>query len=295
MKNICIFIFNALIIKYMKKILWIASYPKSGNTYMRALLSSLFYTNSGEFNFDILQRIKQFDSNKYYQFVQKINQYDYSNLIDIKVVSKYWELAQKKFNEVGDDFIFKTHAANLMWKNYKYTDENRTLGVIYLVRDPRDIAVSYAHHFDQDIDTIINQMVRIDAITQNPGKTIGIPLSSWNVHIKSWEMLNVPKFFIRYEDLIKEPKKIFSDIVAFLKNDLKINFDISKQKFDAIIKNTKFKALKKMEKEEGFPEQIPTRTFFRKGIYEAGKELGDIRVNRIITSFENAMKKFNYI
>ena len=279
----------------MKKILWIASYPKSGNTYMRSLLSSLIYTKDGEFNFKLLKKIKQFDISENYQFVHKIDRHDYSNLDDIKVVSKYWEMAQKRINEAGESFIFKTHAANLMWKNYKYTDELRTLGVIYLIRDPRDVVVSYAHHFDKDIDTVINKMIRVDAITTNPRKTIGIPLSSWNFHIQSWEKLNVPKLFIRYEDLIREPNKVFSKVIEFLKNNLKINFAINKQKFNSIIKNTNFKSLKKMEMEGGFPEQISTRVFFRKGIYEAGKELNDARSYKIISNFNNLMKRFNYI
>ena len=279
----------------MQKILWIASYPKSGNTYMRSFLSSLIYTKDGRFNFNLLKKIKQFDISEQYQFVQKIDRHDYSNLNDIKVVSKYWEMAQKRINEVGDSFIFKTHAANLMWQNYKYTDESRTLGVIYLIRDPRDVAVSYAHHFDKDIDMVINNMIKADAQTTNPKKTIGIPLSSWDVHIQSWEMLNVPKLIIRYEDLIKKPEKIFLKIINFLKNNLKINFEINKQKFNSIIKNTNFKSLKKMEMEGGFPERISTRVFFRKGTYEAGKELNDARSNKIISNFNNVMKRFNYI
>ena len=255
----------------MKKILWVTSYPKSGNTYVRSLLSSLMYTKDGKFNFKLLKKIKQFDISEQYQFVQKIDRHDYSNLNDIKIVSKYWEMAQKRINEVGDSFIFKTHAANLMWQNYKYTDESRTLGVIYLIRDPRDVAVSYAHHFDKDIDMVINNMIKTDAQTTNPKKTIGIPLSSWDVHIQSWEMLNVPKLIIRYEDLIKKPEKIFSKIINFLKNNLKINFAINKQKFNSIIKNTNFKSLKKMEMEGGFPEQISTRVFLEKGLMKQEK------------------------
>ena len=88
----------------MQKILWIASYPKSGNTYMRSFLSSLIYTKDGRFNFNLLKKIKQFDIGEQYQFVQKIDRHDYSNLNDIKVVSKYWEIAQKRINEVGDSF-----------------------------------------------------------------------------------------------------------------------------------------------------------------------------------------------
>ena len=106
-----------------KKILWIASYPKSGNTFMRSLLSSLIYTDSGEFNFNLLKKVKQFDIHLYFKFIKMINEDDYRKLNDIKVASKYWKLAQKKFIEIDSNFIFKTHAANLMWEKFKYTDE----------------------------------------------------------------------------------------------------------------------------------------------------------------------------
>ena len=69
----------------MKKILWNASYPKSGNTYMRSLLSSIIYTKDGEFNFKLLKKIKQFDISEYYHFVYKIDRHDYFNLNDIKI------------------------------------------------------------------------------------------------------------------------------------------------------------------------------------------------------------------
>ena len=83
----------------MKKILLIASYPKNSNTYMRSLLSSLIFTKDGKFNFKLLEKIKQFDTNKQYHFAHKIDRHDHSNLNDIKVVSKYWKMAQKRINE----------------------------------------------------------------------------------------------------------------------------------------------------------------------------------------------------
>ena len=140
----------------MQKILWIASYPKSGNTFMRSLLSSLIYSDDGEFNFSLLKKIKQFDIQLYFEFVRMINEDDYRKLNDINIVSKYWELAQKKFFEIDNNYIFKTHAANLMYERFKYTDEERSIGLIYIVRDPRDIVISYANYINQGIDYMLN-------------------------------------------------------------------------------------------------------------------------------------------
>ena len=136
----------------MDKIIWIASYPKSGNTFLRFLISSLIYSDDGNFDFDIIKNIRQFDIYKYFSFVENLNYADSKNLDKLDIISKYWLEAQKKFFNVEKKFIFKTHSANLKVNGYNYTDENRTLGLIYIVRDPRDIVISYSHHTGTSID-----------------------------------------------------------------------------------------------------------------------------------------------
>ena len=131
---------------YMKKIVWVASYPKSGNTFLRFLISSLLYSEDGNFNFDIIKNIRQFDIDRYYKFIKNKKIDDYKKLDSIETISKYWQEAQKRAYSVENKYIFKTHAANLMYDKYKYTDEKLSLGLIYIVRDPRDIAVSYSHN-----------------------------------------------------------------------------------------------------------------------------------------------------
>ena len=95
-----------------KGILWIASYPKSGNTFLRFLISALLYSKDGNFKFDIIKNIKQFDINKYYRFIEKLNIEDYNNLNDLNIISKYWAEAQKRAIKFENKHIFKTHAAN---------------------------------------------------------------------------------------------------------------------------------------------------------------------------------------
>ena len=108
-------------------------------------------------------------------------------------------------------------------------------------------------------------------------------------------MLNVPKYIVRYEDLISNTKKIFSEIVNFLENDLKIDFAISEEKFNTIIQSTKFNRLKKMEQEGGFPESNKKNIFFRKGKHGDGKQLDKISSDKLILNFKEVMKKFKYL
>ena len=84
-------------------IIWIASYPKSGNTWLRSLLSSYLYTNDGTFNFDLLKKIQQFPSEPYFRFFLKDFQ-------DIKKVSNYWIAAQDRINLLNDGPIFMDQA-----------------------------------------------------------------------------------------------------------------------------------------------------------------------------------------
>ena len=200
----------------MNKILWIASYPKSGNTLMRAITSSLIYTEDGIFDFDLFKKISSLDTNPFYDFVKNLNLEDYNNLTNIKVSSKYWIKSQQKFKEKTSNFIFKTHAANLMLEGNKYTTSHTSFGVIYLIRDPKDIPLSYSYHQEKNIDNVLDDMISKSTTISNPKMNISVPLSSWDVHVKSWELLEVPKLIIKFEDLIGDTKKTIRIVSKFL-------------------------------------------------------------------------------
>ena len=142
-----------------KKIFWIASYPKSGNTWVRAIISSLFFSNDGNFNFNLLKNIAAFDLKSKYSFVKDLHINDYNNLGKIEILSKYRLLAQKNA-EVGGDFaFFKTHNARIKLKKNYYTNELTTCGFIYISRDPRDVVLSYSKHMNTDLDFTIDFLV----------------------------------------------------------------------------------------------------------------------------------------
>ena len=277
-----------------KKIIWIASYPKSGNTFLRFLIASLLHSKKGDFEFDIIKNIRQFDIDKYYKFIQKKNLKDYENLNSIKTISKYWKEAQKRSYGVENKNIFKTHAANLMFNNHKYTDEDRSLGLIYIIRDPRDIAISYSHHTGKNLDDIIKILMNQNAVLSNSKGKIKVPLSRWDIHVKSWSMLNIPKYFIRYEDLIQNTEKYFIEIANFLNKDLEINFELNEKKIKNIIKNTSFKNLKNKEAKHGFDESSK-KNFFREGKSNQWKNILNIdQQKKIKNTFTETMNRFDY-
>ena len=284
----------------MNKILWIASYPKSGNTLMRSLISSLIYSDDGHFSFPILENIKQLDIDYFYKFVQQLNNDDYKDLNKLDIISKYWEISQKKSYDVEKRFIFKTHAANLMINNFKYTDENRSLGLIYIVRDPRDVAVSYSYFNNAGLVKTIERLKNNRAVLVNSNNKIIVPLSSWDNHVKSWNMLNVPKYIIRYEDLILDKKKYLLEIIDFLENTLKIKLEISKEKLNNILDSTSFTKLQKTEKETGYyafsDKKNSDWQFFRKGTSNQWlSELSQLQIEDINNTFGDTMKKYKYL
>ena len=149
-----------------KKIFWISSYPRSGNTWLRLILCGLFFTKDGNINnFDLLNKIHKLDSLNYFKFIKEISINDYNMIFEdseynddaLATYSKYWIEAQKriKINE-GKFAFFKTHNARIKFKGNLYTNELTTLGFIYIYRDTRDIVLSYSKHINKDINSTID-------------------------------------------------------------------------------------------------------------------------------------------
>ena len=116
-------------------IIWIASYPKSGNTLIRSILCSLITSDNGILDLKNLSLIPNFSQKRFFESLTK-------ERINIKEISKYWLDAQKKIVKRGKFKFLKTHNSNCKINGNFFTNLQLTAGVIYIVRDPRDVLCS---------------------------------------------------------------------------------------------------------------------------------------------------------
>ena len=232
-------------------IIWLASYPKSGNTWLRSLLSSYYFSTNGEFNFELLKKIDQFPSVNYFKD-------DKDLYLKPEDTAEKWLDKQVEINKEKKLLLFKTHNAMCKINGNRFTDPKHTLGGIYIVRDPRNVVTSLANHYEITIDEAYEFMKdRKRAIIEKKGnRYLGFTaLFSWDFHIDSWlNYRNFPILVIRYEDLQSETFQTLKKVISFIKDisKSKKNFDRSKAK--ETIKSCEFEKLKKMEEKKSFDE-----------------------------------------
>ena len=250
-------------------IIWIASYPKSGNTWVRSIISSLIYSADGNFDFDLLQKIKQFPSKKHFENFTN----DFQNINEIK---KYWIESQNLINLDKEVKFFKTHHINCKIGEHAFTNRSNTLGTIYVVRDPRNLINSFTNHYSIDKNTAKNFIISRQSVTGALGEMkkdnkIFTILGSWNDHVKSWTNMNQNLLLIKYEDLIKNPLNEINKIIKFLAN--LIDFSYNEEKINNIINSTSFEVMKKKETEKGFHESVMDNSGENKvNFFNLGKE-----------------------
>tara|TARA_B100000989_G_scaffold286543_1_gene255279 strand:+ start:4874 stop:5713 length:840 start_codon:yes stop_codon:yes gene_type:complete len=278
-------------------ILWLASYPKSGNTFLRSFLSTFFFSEDGVFNFELLDNIKQYPQPA---FFYKLG----ININDKHEVAKSHIEAQKLINQGKKSFKFlKTHSGFVKMDGFSFTDLSNSLGVIYVVRDPRDVLISFAHHNDETIEETskkIKDNYIIDGDTKNK---IPVYMGSWAFHYNSWKEFkkNDRYFLIKYEDLILNKKRNFKKILNFIKKLTNAQFEIQDQKIEKIIKQIEFNSLKKLEQKVGFKEARKDKkgnkiNFFREGKTKEWQKKLDPKIrNSIEIVCEKEMKELGYL
>ncbi len=276
-------------------IIWIASYPKSGNTFIRSFISAYYYTDNGEFDFNLLKFIEQFPDKQFFDgFIN-----------DKDDASKKWLPIQRKLIKSKKVKFLKTHSAYGSYNNNQFTSSEVTLGGIYIVRDPRNIISSLTNHFSLNVDGALNMLLDENRGIKSDDNNFATYsfLSSWSNHLNSWS--NIKSFrtiIIKYEDLENNSEKILTDLIRFINNLLNNNKGVDYQKFKKAIETTNFSILKKKENKDGFFEAMFSKKenkkipFFNLGFKNNWKKVLDKKVVEVIEKkFEREMKDMGYL
>ena len=275
----------------MHKNIFLASYPKSGNTWLRSIIGN-FYNFDKEFSLNDLKSIPLLSIKKHFsEFQNKV--YINNNELHFDWVSQNIIKCQKILNNKSNHLnIFKTHSA----RHKNFTNETVNAGYIYIVRDPRDIIVSLKNFSGKEIDKTIDEFLFSKSlmISTNGAQEL---LSTWELNVQSWLNYNsVPRLIIKYEDLKLNPKETIINIKEFLNKIHRLNINLSDQDIDTIIENTNFNNLKKLEDIYGFDEATKYSKFFRSGKSNQWKDLlSNTQVKLIEKNLKLLMRYFNYI
>ena len=284
-------------------IIWLASYPKSGNTWVRSFINSLIFSKSGEVDLNKLTNIYQFPARSQFKNIL-------SNIDNFEELSKNWIKAQTIINSDKKVKFFKTHSGLYKIEGNSFTNTDNTLGVIYIVRDPRTVITSVLHHFQkQDYNEAKEFMFEENQIMGRNLKKkkeiykdtdIITLISSWKNHYNSWKKFPINYFLIKYEDLVNNPFTEFGKLEEYLSNILKTSFD--KDKVKNCINNNSFDNLKKIEENKGFIEATTDkatnqkRKFFYLGPENIWQNLLPAEIkNSIENNFRLEMKELGYI
>ena len=279
-------------------IIWLASYPKSGNTWLRSLLSTYFFSKDGNFKFDLLKHIDQFPSYDHF----KDHKEEFLNPTD---TAKHWLQEQNKINVDRKIKFFKTHSALCAIDGNRFTNPQNTLGAIYIIRDPRNVITSLAHHYQLNLEEAFEFMkTEKKAIIQKKAKSyVGFTaLFSWIFHQKSWiDNKLYPTLVIRYEDLQDETFSTLKKVIKFINITTKSNKLFDREKAKKSIQSCSFEKLKKLENDQGFAEAIISKdknkklSFFNLGKNNDYKKLLDIKlIDRMNEEFQQEIIKYKY-
>lgn len=274
-------------------IVWLASYPKSGNTWTRAFLHNLVQVTSGAKRAQRINELNQFSMTSAAKSL-------FDDILGFSVTNKHVEQiaatrarVQQHIADIVEGLIFvKTHQALVVDRGHVTINFAVTAGAIYIVRNPLDVAISYAHHLARPIDAAIDFMNLQNAETAVTDKQVNEVYGSWSQHVLSWTRKPHRAIYVmRYEDMLGQPQKTFGALARHLL------FTPSESELTDAIDRSSFARLREQEEKAGFRERPEkAERFFRDGRAGQWKEvLTPQQVQRIVDAHGEQMQRFGYL
>jgi len=278
----------------MKGIIWLASYPKSGNTWFRVFLTNLLCGGDTPADINNLDRSPIASSRSI--FDNELG-YEASDLTADEIDRLRPELYSHLAENADEQLYMKIHDA------YTHLEDNRPLipleathCALYFIRNPLDVAVSFAHHSGWNCATsLINMANNTFAFCSNPGQLhnqLRQKLLSWSSHVLSWvDQAPFSVCVIRYEDMKLRPLETFSKAVRFA------GLDHTDEQIQKAIDFSAFDVVRQQEESKGFKARSPESSrFFRKGQFGSWREeLSEEQAIKIVRDHGEVMRRFGYL
>lgn len=276
-------------------ILWIASYPKSGNTWTRALLNNLL-------------KIIQDEDEGAPQDINRMNEYTIWDIsakpyekilgkppkeVDRADIAKTRPQVQEQIAERTEGLaMVKTHHALVLDRGTPTINFAVTSGAIYIVRNPLDVAISFANHLGASIDRAIEEMSIRNLETGVSETSVYEVYGSWTQHVESWTRKPHRAIYVmRYEDMLETPNETFGGLARHLLLNPK------PEQLQLAIDRSSFEELRAQEEKDGYREKPDSaEKFFRSGKAGEWKEkLTRRQVRRVVQAHHEQMKRFGYL
>ena len=277
-----------------KNIVWLASYPKSGNTWCRIFLANFLNNNNEPVDINHLEIGNIFSSRT---IIEQQTGYDISEFTADECDELRSFAFEKLSSNANTNLFVKTHDAYLPLSDGKLMfPVNSTKAAIYFIRNPFDLSISFANHLTHSIEKTIekmcNEQFMLAASVKKYNPQIRQKLLSWSGHVKSWtSQKHFPLLVVKYEDLHHDPYQEFLKILAFLK------IEYTEEKVRKAMENSSFEKLQKMEMANGFKEKpYKCSTFFnvgKKGYYK--EILKDSEIKKLVQFHSEVLINFGYL
>jgi Sulfotransferase domain len=271
-------------------IVWLASYPKSGNTWLRAFLMYLFWNARTRRALNDISQMSTLDASIEW-FTEAVGEERTSWSEEATAACR--SAAQRQILKRFDSTCFvKTHSAFMPWHGHPMFDMRVTAGAIYIVRNPLDIVASYAAHSGKSVEHTVTAMNTRDFTWSGSQEQVPQLVGSWSQNVASWTSQPNPALLImRYEDMLERTEDAFGSLIRFL------HLNPPADRVKRALEFTSFDSLRKAEAEGGFLDRTDHQDSFFRGGKSGGwrEELTPDQARRIVDSHREQMSRFGYV
>ena len=274
-------------------IVWLASYPKSGNTWTRTFLSNLVTIMAGEEEALDINSINRFSlGENFVSYYKDILGYAPGPEHKQEVANTRHQVQAAIADQFEGMIFVKTHNALVVDHGQSVINFKVTSGAIYIVRNPLDVAISLSFHMDRTIDEAIRTMAMPGVETPINEMRVHEIWGSWSEHVESWTRKPHPTIYVmRYEDMLSDPQKTFGGLARHLL------LNPTSAELKLAMERSSFEFVQAQEDKEGFKEKpAHAQRFFREGRAGQWRDILTPRqVASIISAHREQMERFGYL